>query len=323
MKYAVATLGIAGACLLAYLLARQGWGEVTAVLENAGWAWTLVALFHFVPMAADARSWWRLYPEGERPAFWRLCWLRWIGESVNNLLPAAQVGGDIVRARLAALQGSRAPIATATVVVDLTSGVFTQAVFTLIGLALLMCIADGTGLVGPILAGILIAFVLFGAFYIVQRIGFFRLLGWVLNKAVGQNAFRAIAANGPAFDEAIQSVYRRRRDVAVSCVWTLTSWIIGSGEMWIALWILGSPVSWVEAIVLESLGQAIKGAMFLVPGALGVQEAGFIGIGSLLGIGPETSIALSLLKRAREFSLGIPGLIQWHWLEGRHWWRKR
>jgi hypothetical protein len=29
--------------------------------------------------------------------------MRWIGESISNLVPSAAVGGDIVRARLAAV----------------------------------------------------------------------------------------------------------------------------------------------------------------------------------------------------------------------------
>jgi len=31
----------------------------------------------------------------------------------------------------------------------------------------------------------------------------------------------------------------------------------------------------------------------------------------VLGIGPETALALSLAKRVRELLLGIPGLIAW------------
>ena len=34
-------------------------------------------------------------------------------------------------------------------------------------------------------------------------------------------------------------------------------------------------------------------------------------LGALLGIGPETSLALSLTKRVRELTLGIPGLVVW------------
>jgi hypothetical protein len=34
-------------------------------------------------------------------------------------------------------------------------------------------------------------------------------------------------------------------------------------------------------------------------------------LGRVLGLGPETALALSLAKRVREVVLGIPGLIAW------------
>src|SRR5262249_22059905 len=49
----------------------------------------------------------------------------------------------------------------------------------------------------------------------------------------------------------------------------------------------------------------------VVPGALGVQEGGYLALGRLLGFDPETSLALSLSKRARELLLGMPGLVAW------------
>ena len=42
-----------------------------------------------------------------------------------------------------------------------------------------------------------------------------------------------------------------------------------------------------------------------------------------LGIAPELGLALSLCKRVRELSLGIPGLLAWKLWEGRHLVRTR
>jgi len=75
-------------------------------------------------------------------------------------------------------------------------------------------------------------------------------------------------------------------------------------------------------LMLESLGQAIRGFAFAIPGALGVQEGGYVLLGSLLGIPAPVALALSLTKRARDFALGIPGLIYWQIAEGR-WLRRR
>ena len=45
-----------------------------------------------------------LFPKSDRPRLFQLLWMRWIGESISALVPSAAVGGDIVRARLAAIQ---------------------------------------------------------------------------------------------------------------------------------------------------------------------------------------------------------------------------
>jgi hypothetical protein len=68
---------------------------------------------------------------------------RWIGSSVNGLLPTAQVGGEIVRADLLSRVGVAGPAAAASVVVDLTAGLATQLAFVLCGIGLL--VAAGAG----------------------------------------------------------------------------------------------------------------------------------------------------------------------------------
>jgi hypothetical protein len=80
---------------------------------------------------------------------------------------------------------------------------------------------------------------------------------------------------------------------------------------------MGRVTSLGEAFVIESLGMAARSAGFAVPAALGVQEAGFIVVGELFHIHPETAIALSMVKRARELAVGLPGLVAWQWAEGR------
>ena len=64
--------------------------------------------------------------------------------------------------------------------------------------------------------------------------------------------------------------------------------------------------------MLESLGQAIRAAAFAVPGALGVQEGGYLLLAPLAALRPDVALALSLAKRARELLLAVPGLIYLH-----------
>ncbi len=89
---------------------------------------------------------------------------------------------------------------------------------------------------------------------------------------------------------------------------------------------MGHPIGLGEALVIESLLHAIRGAAFAIPGALGAQEGGLVLLCAIFGIPPEQAIALSLVKRAADLVLGVPGLLGWQMLEWDHLmptWSKR
>src|SRR2546423_7963199 len=130
-------LAFAGAGLFTLLLIREGAPQVGKAIATAGLAILAVVLYHLcIPIFLDALAWWVLFPKNERPRLRQIFWMRWIGESVSTLVPSAAVGGDIVRARLASIHGAPVAVAAGTVLVDLTLGVVTQAVFTLLGVVL-------------------------------------------------------------------------------------------------------------------------------------------------------------------------------------------
>ena len=101
----------------------------------------------------------------------------------------------------------------------------------------------------------------------------------------------------------------------------MASWFVGAIEVWIALWALGIPGGFPQAIVLEGVAQGVRSAMFFVPGALGIQEGGYVVVGRLLGIPAEMGLALALIRRVRELAFGIPGLIAWQIIEGSQAWK--
>jgi len=117
-------------------------------------------------------------------------------------------------------------------------------------------------------------------------------------------------------------MYRRKTRVLYCLFWQLVSWTVGATEIWLALYFLGHPISAPESIMIEALIQASSSAAFAVPGALGVQEAGIVLFGHMLGLTPEIAAALAVIRRCRDLLLYIPGLIVWQVEEGR-WLLKR
>src|SRR5206468_3657763 len=143
------------------------------------------------------------------------------------------------------------------------------------------------------------------------------------SKLANADDWHSLVHSGHTLDEAIRSLYARRAGVFGCCAWTAASLIIGSGEIWIALHALNLQATFVNALILQSMVLTIRSAMFPVPGALGVQEGGYIVIGNLLGIPGDAAFALSLIARVRELVLGIPGLVAWQLIEARRLLRAR
>jgi putative membrane protein len=324
IRIAFYSLALGGAALFTFLLIRQGAPQVGAAFASAGWWIGAVLVYHFaVPLLLDATAWWVLFPKPERLSLWQLFWMRWIGESVSTLVPSAAVGGDVVRARLAALRGTPIPTAAASVLVDITLGVFVQIGFTLLGLALIVTATGHHGFVRPTLIGAVIGVLAIIGFYVVQRLGMFRFIGKLISRLASAPDWHSLVHSGQSLDETIRTLYARRRGVIGCCAWTAASLILGSGEIWIALHALGLQATFVNALLLQSMVLTIRSAAFPVPGALGVQEGGYVVIGNLLGIPGDAAFALSLIARVRELILGIPGLISWQLIEARHLWRTR
>jgi len=249
--------------------------------------------------------------------------MRWIGESVSTLVPSAAVGGDVVRARLAAINGAPLPIAASTVLVDLTLGVFTQAAFTVLGVVLVVGVTGQKNFVRPTLIGTLIGVVGVVGFYFVQRLGMFRFLAKIIACLANSPEWQSLVQGGETLDQTVRALYARRQAVFGCCAWTILSLVLGSGEICIALYALDLHATIANAVILQSMVLTVRSAAFAVPSGLGVQETGYYFVGQLLGIPDYLAITLALIARVRELALGIPGVICWQLIEARRVLRAR
>ncbi|MFQ5953561.1 MAG: flippase-like domain-containing protein [Kiloniellales bacterium] len=318
VAYITWAAGVAGALLLIWYF---GYAEVVAAVAACGWGLLWVALYRVFPLAIDALAWGRLFDDRVRPSFISLFWIRWIGESVNSLLPVAQVGGDVIRARMAARNGTPRPAAAATVVVDFSVGILTQIIFCIVGVGLLLTqhgIDDQTAALS-----MLSAFALLGAttLYLLPKMGVFGIIARLVGQVSENGAIRALAGKVTSLDRAVLALHQRPWEVLNAFVLKLGGWMARTGETYLAMHFLGVPIGVEEAIIIESLISVVRSAAFAVPGAFGVQEGGIVLLGAMLGIPPGTALALALVKRVREVVIGVPAIIGWSLLETR--WLKR
>jgi putative membrane protein len=296
-------------------LASQGVPAVLSALSVAGWGLLLVALFHLVPLVLDAGAIRVLFGSDSYPSAMRDAILaRWAGESANSFLPAGQIGGPVLMARHLAHRGVPMQDAAAAITVSTTLQTVAQILFALLGVSLLGARAGHTLRTPALVASGFLA-VQIGGFYLLQRRGFFGKLIRAASRFAGKRDWSHWVSRAAAIDVAIQGIYGRGGGVAASFFLSFLGWVVGTGEVYLTLLLIGHPVSWLDALVLESLGQAIRGAAFAVPGALGVQEGGYLLLAPLAGLAPQAALALSLAKRAREILLGLPGLMFLHFWE--------
>jgi len=317
MKIVAIILWIIGLAALVFLLIHHGIGDILSAVLTVGWGLGAISAWSILIIAADTRSWQWLLAKEERPGFTRMLAPRWICSSINNLLPVAQVGGDVVRARLMIWQGVPTVTAAGSVIVDITIGIMTQIVFALMGLLILFQNDTGERTYLTVGFGVLVFVVLVGCFFVLQHMGLFHRVIRVVEKVSPFGNWGPALDHARELDTAVRDTYRRRRALLWSGVWRLIGWLLGTGEVWLALHFLGHDITIAQALMLESVGQAIRAGAFLVPGAMGVQEGAYMLLAASVGITPETGLALSLVKRFRELSLGLPGILIWQILEHR------
>jgi putative membrane protein len=310
----------AGVLLFVGVLASQGLPAVIAVLALAGWGLLLVALFHLLPLALDAVAIRVLFGEAPgarapRGSMRDALLARWAGESANSLMPAGQLGGPVLMARFLARRGMAMDDAAAAITVSTTMQTFAQIMFAMVGVFLLGATAghlsENALRTSALIASAFLAVQVFGFYWLQQRGIFSKLIGAV-TRFWGKRDWSKMMIQAQAIDLKVQGTYNRGGPVAMCLLLNLIGWFVGVGEVYLIAWLLGTPVSWSHALLLESVGSAIRGAGFAIPGALGVQEGGYLLLAPLAGLSPNAGIALSLAKRARELLLGIPGLVYLH-----------
>ena len=141
------------------------------------------------------------------------------------------------------------------------------------------------------------------------------LIGWA-HRLAPKSWMSGFAGRAETIDEAIVATYRRRLPLSYSCLLRLIGWAIGAGEVWLMTRVLGDPLSLIDLFILESLSSGVRGAAFMVPGALGAQEGGLVLFGRCSDCPRTWRLRFPCQARSRAGARSA-GLAAWQWVEGR------
>jgi putative membrane protein len=314
VKQAGVVAWLGGIAALIGLTICSGLGAVGHGVSSVGWGILLVVLARAVAVAVAGAGWWLLFPSKMRPQLRTCVLLRFVREATNVLLPLAQVGGDLIGAGLLTLYAVPGALAAASVIVDILIQAATQFLFAIFGLLALVALEANEALARSAAVGIAVAALMLAGFYLAQRRGGQRILRAIVSRLAGDREWRVLGTIDAVYQN-LGMIYAARSNVVASAVVHLGGWAIGVAEVAIVFAFMGHPVSIGEALVIESLLHAVRGAAFAIPSALGAQEGALVVLCAAFGIPPEQAIALSLVKRAADLVLGVPGLLGWQMLE--------
>lgn len=305
-------LALLGVAVAALLVLRFDAMHVLRAAVSVGWqGFGLLLLWQGLIFLLLGLAWCSVMP-GVRAQI--VIWARMVRDAATQCLPFSPVGGYVIGARALTLGGPAWPVAAAGTVVDATTELVAQLLFALFGLGVLLLVRPGSGLGTPVGIGVglglLLAFLIFQ-----QRTRIGRLANRLGARLLGDSvrAQGGLERLGVEMDR----LFRNPGRLLVGTALHLAAWFTTGIATWISLRLLGSPVDIVGVLALEALIDAVIAVAFVVPGAAGVQEAGYVALGAVFGVPPDIALSVSLLRRAREMGWGFPILGVWQWQEVR------
>ena len=242
-------------------------------------------------------------------------WARMLREAVADLLPFSQLGGIVVGTRSLLLAGVPSARTYASLIVDMTTEMASQLVFTLFGLATmasLLVAGPHAAQLRPLILGSTAAMaVTMIVFFAAQKPAL------VLAERMAGHFLPESAVRVGELGIELRATYARTARIGLAFALNLAGWIASALGAWIVLRMIGERISVWSVLSLESLIFTLRSVAFAIPSAIGVQEAAYALAAPLFGLPPESALALSLVKRAREIAIGIPTLLAWQASEAR------
>jgi putative membrane protein len=304
---------LAGILLAILMVFAFGAHHVIAALLSVGWGgFALMVAAQLTVTLLLALAWFIILPKARPGLYPILYWGRLVREGGGRFLPFLPVGGFVIGARAVSLTGLPMPLAAASTLVDVAAEFSAEVLFATLGLVVLVVAQPHSSLILPIGAGIVVASLAAAIFIGLPGPG--TRLVQKLATRIGAGESRTL---GPLDRMASQfdAIYGRKMAILAAVLCHFLGWLGSAASSWLAYHLLGTSITATQALGIEALLRAALSMTFFVPGAAGVQEAAYAGLGAIFGLPADISVAVSLLSRARDLVIGLPALLLWQWLE--------
>jgi putative membrane protein len=301
-----------GLGLFGWFIYRAGPAEVFANVSRLGWLTPLVLAPYFLVYILDTLGWYLAFGSyaAARPPFLTLFRVRWAGESINNVIPSAYVGGEALKVYLLHKRGFSGMTASTSVVASKTCQVLAQVLFIGLGaLAALIHLPADTGARAGMLLITLGAFGVVALLFLLQRQGMFSSLHALLARfSIRLQPLEKHQPNLRKLDDQIYAFYHhdRQRFFQTTAAF-LMGWLADALEVYLVCHLLGFPLLWSQAIAIEAFISVAKAMGIFVPAALGVQESGVVLLFEIFGLPTPLGAAYAIIRRGRDLFFVLVG----------------
>lgn len=317
-------LSLLGVALFTFIAAKAGVHPVMEALGKVGiGGFFLLVMAQLVVDIGLGIAWKASVPQ---IGLLRLIGARLVRDAAGACLPFSQLGGMVLGVR-ATLAGRRAqavdgedlhwPEGVASNLVDITTEVLGQIAFILVSILCLVGHQGAARFIWPLMGGMVLLSLGIAGFIWTQHRGgsMVRKAAMFFGRHIAADWRESLIGNTDIFQARLEALWSRPDRIMLGALSHFLCWISGALLTWIALILLGAHVGFLSALAIEGVVCGIMSAGFLVPAALGVQEAAYVALGLIFGIDSQISLSLSLLRRGRDILIGIPVLLGWQFVE--------
>lgn len=302
-----------GLGLLVWIIKNTDLAGTLDLVSQIGFGFGLILGIYFLAFLVDSLTWQMTVLSAPLTPTWlyRFFQMRLAGEAFNNILPAASMGGEPIKAVLLKnLYGFTYLEGVASLILARTINTVALILFLIVGFTLMLgsaVLGDHYNDIAGI--GLIVLSALILLFYAVQRFRITSLISEALSTKSGFRWLGGMLQHINDIDDKLVTFYTGHHARAMGALaLAFINWVFGAGEIYLTLHFLGHPVSLVDAWIIEAVAQLVRAATFFIPASIGAQEGAFMIIGSAVTGSPTAGFATAIVRRAREIIWIIWGM---------------
>lgn len=309
LRFLLILTGLVG---VIWLCGRIGWPAIQANIAVIGkWFFLLVVLYLFAQMAFMAGWWVLIGSRARRIGYWRMFGVYLVGDSINYFVPPANLAGEPVKAHLLSKSVGFSRSVT-SIMVHKHAEIVAQVLFLSLGLSVAVAqFALPTGLwVAALMLPVGMGGVVVAAFWVLKRRAFGALIRGLVKIGIKPEQIKPEWHATASLDRWLALFYKTRMRVFYWATFLcLLGWCGGLLETYVVLQLLSAEPSIGMAVAVESLAMTLNTIIFFIPGRVGSAETVRVAVFSVLGLPAAQGAVYSIIRRGREVTWAIPGLL--------------